>query len=33
MGTSVEELETFVGSLGYHATRAVDYKNREWTFR
>jgi FkbM family methyltransferase len=33
MGTSVEELESFVGSLGYRAPRAVDYKNREWTFR
>lgn len=33
MGTSVEELESFIGSLGYRTTRAVDYKNREWTFR
>ena len=33
MGTSVEEVESFVASLGYRTTRAVDYKNREWTFR
>ena len=33
MGTSVEEVESFIASLGYRATRAVDYKNREWTVR
>ena len=31
MGTSLEELEAFVRSLGYNSTRPVDYKNREWT--
>lgn len=31
MGTSVEELEAFVRSLGYLRSKAVDYKNREYT--
>jgi FkbM family methyltransferase len=33
MNTSVDELEAFIATLGYNATRQVDYKNREWTFR
>lgn len=33
MNTSAEELEAFIESLGYNATRVVDYKNREWTVR
>jgi len=33
MGTSVEELESFIKAHGYNATRVVDYKNREWTVR
>ena len=31
MGTSVEELESLVKSLGYNSSRAIDDKNREWT--
>jgi FkbM family methyltransferase len=31
MGTSVEELESFVRSLGYKTVRTVDYKNKEYT--
>jgi FkbM family methyltransferase len=31
MGTSVEELEAFIRSLGYLESKAVDYKNREYT--
>ena len=31
MGTSVEELESFVRSLGYTTVKAVDYKNKEYT--
>jgi FkbM family methyltransferase len=31
MNTSVAELESFIKALGYNTTRAVDYKNREWT--
>lgn len=31
MGTSVNELEAFVRSLGYTTSRTVDYKNREYT--
>ena len=33
MNTSVAELESFIKTLGYNSTRAVDYKNREWTAR
>ena len=33
MGTSVDELEAFIKTLGYNASRQVDYKNREWTLR
>jgi FkbM family methyltransferase len=31
MGTSVEELESFVWSLGYRKSKVVDYKNKEYT--
>ena len=31
MGTSVEELESFVWSLGYKTSKVVDYKNKEYT--
>ena len=31
MGTSVDELEAFVRSLGYNHSKTVDYKNREYT--
>jgi FkbM family methyltransferase len=31
MGTSVNELEAFVGSLGYHTSRQIDRNNREYT--
>ena len=30
MGTSVEELESFIRSLGYNRERMVDYKNKEY---
>jgi FkbM family methyltransferase len=33
MGTSVDELEAFIKTLGYNASRQVDYKNREWPLR
>jgi FkbM family methyltransferase len=33
MGTSVEELEAFVQSLGYTRKRQVDYKNREYSVK
>jgi len=33
MGTSVEEVTSFIGSLGYGAWKEVDYKNREWSVR
>jgi len=31
MGTSVDELEAFVRSLGYHNSRQIDRNNREYT--
>ncbi len=31
MNTSVDELESFVTSLGYNAVHTVDYKNKEYT--
>jgi FkbM family methyltransferase len=31
MGTSVDELEAFVKSLGYTTSKTVDYKNKEYT--
>jgi FkbM family methyltransferase len=33
MGTSVDELEAFVRSLGYHNNRQVDYKNKAYTIK
>jgi FkbM family methyltransferase len=32
MGTSVEELEAFVRSLGYTTVKTVDYKNKEYSY-
>jgi FkbM family methyltransferase len=33
MGTSVEELESFIWSLGYKKRNIVDYKNNEYTIK
>lgn len=33
MGTSVDELEAFVRSLGYHNSKRIDYKNKEYTVK
>jgi FkbM family methyltransferase len=31
MGASVDELEAFVRSVGYHKSKQIDYKNKEYT--